>query len=117
MDVVWMEKLFNFRILKNNIGQSAVEYILLLAVISSLSYTVYNNKKFKSFLAGKDGMFAAMKKGISYSYRYGLEYSQEVAGSYDEKMQYEYTTNAHDTYFKDGSSRFFTGVEAYPKNP
>ena len=117
MDVVWMEKLFNFRILKNNIGQSAVEYILLLAVISSLSYTVYNNKKFKSFLAGKDGMFAAMKKGISYSYRYGVEYSQEVAGSYDEKMQYEYTTNAHDTYFKNGSSRFFTGVEVYPKNP
>ena len=116
MDVVRMEKSFNLGILKNNIGQSAVEYILLLAVISSLSYTFYNNKKFKSFLAGKDGMFATMKKGISYSYRYGVEYSQDVAGSYDEKMQFEYTTNAHDTYFKEGNSRFFTGADAYPKD-
>ena len=112
-----MAKSFNLRILKNNLGQTAVEYILLLAVISSLSYTFYNNKRFKNFLAGKDGMFASMKKGISYSYRYGLEYTQDVAGVYDEKMGFEYKTNAHDTYFQEGKSRFFTGADAYPKIP
>lgn len=112
-----MAKSFSLRLLRNNLGQSAVEYILLLAVISSLSYAFYNNKRFKSFLAGKDGMFAIMKKGISYSYRYGLEYTQDI--SLDEKMQFEYTNNKHDTYYnpKDNASRFFTGTEPYPAIP
>lgn len=111
-----MAKFFNFRILKNNLGQSAVEYILLLAVISSLSYTFYNNKRFKDLIAGKDGMFATMKKGMSYSYRYGLEYKQDTP--FEEKMGFSYNTKAHDTYYnaKDNSSHFFTGSEIYPKN-
>ncbi|MBC7539583.1 MAG: hypothetical protein H7281_12235 [Bacteriovorax sp.] len=109
-----MAKSFNLRLLRNNLGQTAVEYILLLAVISSLSYTFYNNKRFKSFLAGKDGMFAVMKRGISYSYRYGLDYKKEV--SYEEKMDFDYTNNKHDTYYNaaDNSSHFFSGTEAYP---
>lgn len=112
-----MAKSFSLRLLRNNLGQTAVEYILLLAVISSLSYTFYNNKRFKSFMAGKDGMFAVMKKGISYSYRYGLEYKKDV--SFEDKMQFDYTSKNHDTYYNaDGdSSRFFAGSEAYPKNP
>ena len=111
-----MAKSFNFRFLKNNVGQTAVEYILLLAVISSLSYTFYNNKRFKNFLAGKDGMFAVMKKGMSYSYRYGLEYKQDI--SIEDKENYNYVTNVHDTYFnsKDGKTRFFTGIVKYPSN-
>ncbi|MDO9182972.1 MAG: hypothetical protein Q7U04_11220 [Bacteriovorax sp.] len=112
-----MAKSFSSRLLKNNLGQSAVEYILLLAVISSLTYTFYNNKKFKDLMAGKDGMFASMKKGMGYSYRYGLEYSSSVP--VEIKMQFEYGSNAHDTYFNgsDGHSHFFTGTDAYPKNP
>jgi hypothetical protein len=117
MDVVRMAKSFSLRLLKNNIGQSAVEYILLLAVISSLSYAFYNNKRFKNFLAGKEGMFAVMKKGISYSYRYGIEYKQDV--SFDEKMQFNYADNKHDTYFNsaDNNSHFFSGNTVYPKTP
>ena len=113
MDVVRMAKSFSSRILKNNLGQTAVEYILLLAVITSLSYTFYNNKRFKDFLAGKDGMFATMKKGMSYSYRYGLEYKQDI--SFDTKMNFNYSDKSHDTYYNatENSSHFFTGLEAY----
>ena len=108
-----MAKSFSFRILKNNLGQSAVEYILLLAVITSLSYTFYNNKRFKDFIAGKDGLFANMKKGMSYSYRYGLEYKQDIP--LEVKMDYSYTDKSHDTYYNAtaNTSRFFSGIQAY----
>ena len=107
MDVVWMAKSFSTRLLKNKFGQSSVEYILLLAVLTSLGYTFYNNKKFKDFMRGKDGMFATMKKGMSYSYRYGLEYTQEVDA--EEKSNFDYRSNKHDTYLNSqtNSSRFF----------
>lgn len=112
-----MAKSINLKLLKSNSGQSLVEYVLLLAVISSLGYTFYNNKKFKAFMSGKDGMFATMKKGMSYSYRYGLEYTNDI--SYEEKMGFDYQSNKHDTYFnsKDNASRFFSGIEPYPKAP
>ncbi len=109
-----MAKSFSTQLLTNKRGQTVVEYILLLAVISSLSYAFYNNKRFKNFLAGKDGMFFMMKKGISYSYRYGIEYNPEVP--FESKMEYEYGSNGHDTYFnaKDNKSHFFSGADVYP---
>ncbi len=108
-----MAKSFSIRLLRNNLGQSAVEYILLLAVLSSLGYTFYNNKKLKDFLKGQDGMFAVMKKGMSYSYRYGLEFKKDTP--YDEKKDFDCQTNQHDTYLSpEGQSHFFTGAEAYP---
>jgi hypothetical protein len=115
MDVVWMAKSFSLRLLKNDLGQSAVEYILLLAVLSSLGYTFYNNKKLKDFLKGTDGLFAIMKKGMSYSYRYGIEFDKNTP--YEEKLNFEYQNNQHDTYLNpgDGKSRFFSGKRAYPQ--
>lgn len=110
-----MAKSTNFRLLKNTSGQSVVEYILLMAVISSLGYTFYNNKRFKAFMKGNDGMFATMKKGMSYSYRYGIEYKSDI--SIDEKMSFDYQSNKHDSYVnpQTGTSRFFAGAEPYPK--
>lgn len=110
-----MAKLFSIEILRSNRGQSAVEYILLLAVISSLGYTFYNNKKFKDLIKGKDGMFATMKKGMSYSYRYGLELKSDTP--FDEKRDFDYQTNKHDTYLNpnENKSRFFSGTGPYPK--
>lgn len=109
-----MAKSFSSKILRNNRGQSVVEYILLMAVISSLGYTFYNNKKFKELIKGKDGMFATMKKGMSYSYRYGLELKNDTP--FDEKMDYEFQTNKHDTYLNpnENKSHFFTGLGPYP---
>ncbi len=117
MDVVWVGKSINLRLLRNNLGQSVVEYILLLAVISSLGYTFYNNKRFKAFIKGNDGMFATMKKGMGYSYRYGLEYKTEIP--IDEKMSFNYQSNKHDTYLnpQDEKSRFFAGSKPYPLQP
>ena len=110
-----MAKSFGLRLLRNNLGQSAVEYILLLAVLSSLGYSFYNNKLFKSFLNGKSGMFAAMKQGMSYSYRYGIEFKNGT--DFDTKMNFEYSGRDHDLYYNGaaGTSRFFSGNVVFPK--
>lgn len=113
MDVVWMAKLRTVKILKNNKGQSVVEYILLLSVIVSISYIIYHNRRFQAFARGDAGFFASMKKGISYSYRYGRDVN--TASNYDNQMNFEYQSSGHDTYFnsQEGQSRFFMGLKEY----
>ena len=78
MDVVWMAKLQNIIFLKDSKGQSAVEYILLLAVLSSIGYAFYQNKNFKDFIKGEKGLFASLEKRMEYSYRYGRELDENV---------------------------------------
>ncbi len=101
-------------ILASQKGQSLVEYILLLAVLSSIAFSFFNNKKFKDFVAGTDGLFATMKKGMSYSYRYGIQYNN--ATNFEAASSFEYGSAGHDLYLnkKDGNSHFFTGLDPYP---
>lgn len=110
-----MAKLQNSVFLRNKKGQSVVEYILLLAVLSSLGYAVYNNRRFKDFVGGNKGLFVAIRKGMEYSYRYGRPLNADA--DYDKGMEFEYTNNTHDTYYdsKTGASRFFTGATSYGK--
>ena len=108
-----MAKLQTPVLLKNIKGQSVVEYILLLAVISSIGYSFYNNRAFKEFIRGDVGLFANLRKRMEYSYRYGREMNADV--DHADAMQFQYQTNKHDTYFNTttGNSRFFTGLEPY----
>lgn len=102
-------------ILKNHRGQSVVEYVLLLAVISAIGMTFLNNKNFKEFVSGEGGLFYGIRRSMAYSYRYGRELNSEV--NYDEAMNFSYGSNKHDTYFntKENTSRFFGGIEPYGK--
>jgi hypothetical protein len=81
-----------------------------LSVIAGLGSAVMNNKKFKGFLSGKDGMFLTMKKGMAYSYRYGIEYGNSMV------FEFEYNSTKHPTYMNisEGTSHFFTNGEKYP---
>ena len=108
-----MAKLQTPVLLKNKKGQSVVEYILLLAVISSIGYSFYNNRAFKEFIRGDIGLFANLRKRMEYSYRCGREVGPDV--DHAEAMGFQYQSNKHDTYFnkKTGTSRFFSGLEPY----
>jgi len=108
-----MAKLQNSVFLSNSKGQSAVEYILLLAVLSSLIVGVLNNKQFKNLVNGNEGLFVSLRNRMEYSYRYGRELNSDV--DLDAAMDFNYQTNKHDTYFnsKENQSRFFSGLEAY----
>ncbi len=110
-----MAKLKIYFILKNQSGQSAVEYILLLAVLSALSFSVLNNAAFKDFMAGNSGLFLSIRKGMEYSYRYGVPVSPET--NLDEARDFDLQSNKHDLYFntKENASRFFSGTEPYGK--
>lgn len=113
MDVVWMAKLQSSNFLGNSKGQSAVEYILLLAVIASISFAFYRNKNFKEFMKGDKGLFVALRHSMEYSYRYGRELGPNV--DYDNAMSFKYQTNKHDTYYnpEENRSRFFSGLAPY----
>lgn len=107
-----MAKLQNL-LLKSERGQSAVEYILLLAVISSISYAFFNNAKFKAFFGKNSGYFTSLRQGMSYSYRYGRELKGDT--DFDTAMSFDYRSPQHDTYYdrRTNKSRFFTGVNEY----
>ncbi len=85
-------------------GQSTVEYILLFAVVISMSTLVFNSEAFKN-LFGKNGQFASVyKRELEYSYRHGL------AGKTSFKTP-NYKSGRHDSY----NGRFFGAQDAYPK--
>jgi hypothetical protein len=105
-----MAKLFSHKVLKNNAGQSLVEYIFLLAVVSALTFTVLRSAKFQQVFQGNSGFFATIRQGMVYSYRYGLQF-KEADGA---NMAFDYTSTAHDTYTKNGNSRFFASNGKYP---
>ncbi len=117
MDVVRLDKFkehFLLKSFKPNEGQSAVEYIMLLAVISALTFTVMNNTRFKDFVKGR-GLFESMIKGIEYSYRYGRDLKNP--DDYQRGMNFEYKSKEHDTYWNNeqNDTRFFTGTGKYPQ--
>lgn len=58
-------------ILKNNQGQSTVEYILLLAVVISLFSVVFNSAAFQNLLGPEGSFFQATAAKIEFSYRNG----------------------------------------------
>lgn len=101
------------KILKSEKGQGLVEYILLLAVVSSVTFIVFKDKRFKAFIKGDSGMFATMKRGMMYSYRYGRDL--QSAENYDAAMGFEYSTNQHDQYINKSrnESHYFMGAEPY----
>lgn len=105
-----MAKFISHKILKQDLGQSLVEYILLLAVVSALSFTIFKSARFKQLFQGQAGFFAGIKKGMVYSYRYGLQYKESEGAD----MAFDYSSASHDTYTKNGTSRFFASQGKYP---
>jgi Flp pilus assembly pilin Flp len=94
----------------NQSGQSAVEYILLLSVISVLTFSVVNSKRFKDFMGPDSSFFAAIRSRVEFSYRHGFNGKAE-----DDKTNNNYS-QFHETYYdyETGKSRFFSGAGVYP---
>ncbi len=108
MGLVWMEYKISFRIL-NNRGQSAVEYILLMVVLISLSLSVFNSRYFKDFFDEDGAFFETIATQIENSYRNALFVEQNNL-DYNSPHPSFYDANAGGG----GGSRFFVGKNAYP---
>ncbi len=97
----------NFFISKK--GQSAIEYIMLIAVIGVLALSVFNSARFKEFVGTDSTFFQAIKEQMEYSYRQGKE-------GLSSKDSSEYNLR-HELYYdvERSQSRFFSSLEPYPE--
>ncbi len=102
MGLVWMGKFYKNTIgqlVKSQRGQSAVEYILLLAVVASVAFAVLNSDLFKKLIGENSSVFKTAKSYMEYSYRHGLA-GFESSDSYMKG-------GTHETYYTNENTRFF----------
>lgn len=92
-------------ILLNNEGQSTVEYLLLLVVVTSFAMLVFKSKAFNDMVG--QGMFDTLARSMEYTARFGDNGTQQIQGNLNGP--------AHPLYYDPtGSrSRFFSPNEAY----
>lgn len=97
MGVVRMEiKRKTFLKIFGKSGQSTVEYILLLAVVSSMGFTVYNSRFFKQMFGENSSVFDALRKRMEYDYRYTQDGAEDTLGT-------DYN-GQHESYFAQGGA-------------
>ena len=101
--------------LKNQQGQTAVEYVLLLAVAISLLLTFYNSEAFKRLFGNQGEVGLRIKRESEYSYRhaYPVDYvSKQIPADIDRTNK---DISVHPSYWdnKNGGTRFFGPKEIY----
>ena len=98
--------------LKNEKGQTVVEYILLLAVSASLIMTFYRSSTFKK-LFGEQGVVGQVyKRESEWGYRHAY-----LSGSKEGANSLPYTSaREHPSYYNssEGRTRFFGPSDPYP---
>lgn len=82
--------------IKNKLGQSTVEYILLFAVVALLTLSAINSGPFKNFFGENASFFAQMRKRMEYNYRYGSDGMADNFQSYSDN---------HDLYAEPSGAR------------
>lgn len=93
----------------NQRGQSAIEYILLIAVISSLIGFVFKSQEFQRVF-GEDGEFAKnFRSEIEFSYRHALQGRQLWT-----QPNYNDTHLSYQNPSCGNRSRFFGAADPYP---
>jgi hypothetical protein len=89
-------------------GQSTVEYLLLLAVVITISYTIISSQRFRDLL-GREGRFAReMKAETEWNYRHGFRGRADAA-------PIKYPGATHPTYWNGTTSRFIGPLRPYPQ--
>lgn len=86
-----------------------MEYILLMAVISAVSFAFFKSRMFRDYF-GETGTFAtAFRQEIEFSYRHALPGKEPTVPIYPEGQHPSYINLAR------GKSRFFGPLQAYPE--
>lgn len=103
MDFIWNRSLQKRDLLKNQFGQSTVEYILLFVVVVTIATSIFKSAKFNE-LFGKNGTIATTYKNqVEFSYRHGYSKSEPLGNV-------NYSNGRHKSY----NGRFFSAKDAYP---
>ncbi|MFN8369002.1 MAG: hypothetical protein U0T83_00080 [Bacteriovoracaceae bacterium] len=94
---------------RNNLGQSAVEYIFLLAVVMTLITVVTKSDMFNKYLGQEGIIFQSAIQGYEFAYQNGL--SRE-----DKEKNYNPSRPNlnHPSFVHGGNTRFFAPDSKYP---
>lgn len=98
----------------SNLGQSTVEYILLLLVVSSIAAVFFKSPLFQDMFGDDSGLFQSLASQIEFSYRHG--YLGNEADRASDNFEYQSNSVEHKTYRStQGSvpSHFFVPLEVY----
>lgn len=97
-------------VLKNENGQTAVEYILLMVVATSLALTFYNSAAFKSIFGNEGKLGKRIKTQTEFAFRHGYSSNQPDVSPNNREI------SIHPTYSDQeaGSTRFFGPRRNYP---
>jgi len=94
------------------LGQSTVEYVLLLAVVASLVFTVINSARFKDLLGEGGGFAVRMKDEMEWNYRFGSQYYGDSAA-----FNVNLSSRNHPGYYNQtkGTTHFIGPLKTYPE--
>jgi hypothetical protein len=97
--------------MKNQLGQTVVEYILLLAVAVSLVMTVFNSNIFKSLFGSQGSVGQLYKLDSEWGYRHAFT-TGKVSG--EQSVIYN-SAEEHPSYYNSskGETRFFGPSDPY----
>ena len=100
-----------------NKGQSVVEYILLLSVITFITLTIMRSDFLKKSIGPEGNVTAAIKKMFEHSYRHGyLDHIDRVTKR-PGALPGPGKKGDHGSYVNDkGESRFYGPAVQYPGN-
>lgn len=95
---------------KRQRGQTVVEYILLLSVVTGIVLAFYKSKLFKKYFGNAGYIGQTIKKRSEFAYRHAY---MDVE---DPQAKNSRDGSTHPTYADpNGGSRFFGPQEPYPK--
>jgi len=92
--------------MNNQKGQSTVEYILLFAVVASISFTIFNGLGFNRFFGPNGTVATSYRNQLEFSYRHAF-------GKIEPGIEPNYNSGNHESY---SGQRFFSASEGYPNN-
>lgn len=96
----------------SQLGQSTVEYVLLLAVVVSLVFTVINSARFKDLLGEGGGFALRMKDEMEWNYRFASQYYGEASA-----FNVNLGSRNHPGYYNQrrGATHFIGPLRPYPR--
>jgi hypothetical protein len=95
---------------KQQKGQTLVEYMLLLSVVAMIVLTFYKSKLFQKYFGNRGLIGQTIKTRSEFAYRHGY------MGTEDTFPKGSRNGGSHPTYADPaGGSRFFGPKERYPK--
>jgi hypothetical protein len=86
-----------------------VEYIMLVAVLASLTFSIINSSAFKNLLGENSDFFTQTKEYIQFSYQHG-----RPKGNSDRPNR-RISGQEHATYYEKSDTHFFLPFERYPE--